>query len=332
MKNKREPLKLKKKLCSLFALMFMCAVLIQQPVLSEETDEVSVEDRIAAIGFGKVFSSDPQREILGIFKKLDSYTEKQDLKKIKQLYSDDFVNNDGYDLETYIKSVKNGFSSYTIKTLFTKVNNIAINDDYAIVHVTETGEAETLKPVDGIDGNGLIISTADVYYYLKKQNGKWKIASANIMDETCSILYGVAKSVYFSINVPTQVKSGSEYTISLSFAPLKEVFVAASLFSSPIIYPMNLPKTDFKAIKGDGVLERLVTSNSDNYNEYAIATIGLSSPKIIGTNQYDIETTGSAIVMRRVNVFKPMPQKIVKKANNKKTEAISETDTKVGQE
>lgn len=307
--------------------MVTLTIFTQQSSFAEDTDEVSVEDRIAAVGFGKVFSSDPKKEILNIFKKLDTYTEKQDIKKIKLLYSDDFVNNDGYDLDTYLKSVKNGFSSYTIKNLFTKINNIAINDDYAIVHVTETGEAETLKPIDGIDGNGLIISSADVYYHLKKQNGKWKIASANIIDETCSILYGTAKSIYFSLNVPSQVKSGSEYTITLSFAPLKEVFVAASLFSSQIIYPMNLPKTDFKAIKGDGVLERLVTANSDDYNEYAVATIGLSTPKIIGTNQYDIETTGSAIVMRRVNVFKPMPQKIAKK-HCKKSDNISEFSPK----
>lgn len=327
MKNKRKPTRLKKKLYSIIALLFAFAMFTQQLSIAEETDEISIEDRIAAVGFGKVFSADPKKEILNIFKKLDSYTEKQDLKKIKQLYSDDFINNDGYDLETYMKSVKNGFASYTVKNLFTKINSIAINDDYAIAHVTETGEAETLKPIEGIEGNGLIISSSDVYYYLKKQNGKWKIASANIIDETCSILYGTAKSVYFSLNIPSQVKSGSEYTITLSFAPLKEVFVAASLFSSQIIYPMNLPKTDFKAIKGDGVLERLVTANSDNYNEYAIATIGLSTPKIIGTNQYDIETTGSAIVMRRVNVFSPMPQKIIKK-HSKKTDGVSENSPK----
>lgn len=311
--------------------MIVVTAFAQQPILADETDEVSVDDRIAAVGFGKVFSSDPQKEILSIFKKLDSYTEKQDLKKLKMLYSDDFVNNDGYDIDTYIKSVKNGFSSFKVKNLFTKVNNIAINDDYAVVHVTETGEAETLKQVDGIDGNGLIISTADVYYYLKRQNGKWKIASSNIIDETCSILYGAAKSVYFSINVPSQVKSGSEYTISLAFAPLKEVFVAASLFSSPIIYPMNLPKTDFKAIKGDGVLERLVTANSDDYNEYAVATIGMTSPKLIADNQYELENTGSAIVMRRVNVFRPMPQKISKKRIDKKVDNEITTE-KDGQE
>ncbi len=291
-----------------------------QPLKAEEASQKAIEDRIAAVGFGKVFSSDPQKEITSLFKKLDTYSEKQDLKKIKQLFSEDFVNNDGYDLETYIKSVKNGFSSYKTDNALTKINNISINDDYAIVHATETSKAETLKPIEGIDGSGLIISSADIYYHLKKQNGKWKISSANVIDETCSILYGAAKSVYFSINVPSMVKSGSEYTISLSFAPLKETLVAASLFSSQIIYPMNLPQTDFKAIKNDGILERLVTANSDNYNEYAVATIGMTSPKLITDNQYGLETTGSAIVFRRVNVIKPLPQKIDKKHCEKNIE------------
>lgn len=326
MKKQMKQIKLKKKLCSILAIMTVLTV-FTQPLKAEELSKKAIEDRIAAVGFGKVFSSDPQKEIISLFKKLDTYSEKQDLKKIKQLFSDDFVNNDGYDIDTYIKSVKNGFSSYTVSNAYTKINNISINDDYAIVLVTETSKAETAKPIEGIGGNGLIISSADIYYHLKKQNGKWQISSANIIDETCSILYGAAKSVYFSINVPTMVKSGSEYTISLSFAPIKETFVAASLFSSQIIYPMNLPQTDFKAIKNDGILERLVTANSDNYNEYAVATIGMTSPKLIAGNEYGLETTGSAIVLRRVNVIKPLPQKIDKKHCDKKIECKPEKDS-----
>ena len=102
--------KLKKKLFSLLAMTVVFTAFAQQPILADETDEVSVDDRIAAVGFGKVFSSDPQKEILNIFKKLDTYTEKQDLKKLKLLYSEDYINNDGYDIDTYMKSVKNGFS------------------------------------------------------------------------------------------------------------------------------------------------------------------------------------------------------------------------------
>ena len=78
-----KALKLKKKLFSLLAITVILTAFAQQPIRADEIDGVSVEDRIAAVGFGKVFSSDPQKEILNIFKKLDSYSEKQDLKKLK---------------------------------------------------------------------------------------------------------------------------------------------------------------------------------------------------------------------------------------------------------
>jgi len=306
----------------LFSLLIALLLFAQMPVIAEDLqDEFSVDERIAAVGFGKMFSADPQKEITNLFKKMDSYTEKKDLKRIRALFSDDFVNNDGFDIDIYMKSLKSGFDTYSNRTVTTKINSISVNDDYAIVHVTENGEAETLKPTANIEGYGLVIASADVYYFLKRNGKSWKITSANVMDENCSILYGTAKNIYFSLNVPTQVKAGTEYTSSLSFAPIKDTLVAASLSTEPIVFPLPMQREDFKTVKNDGVLERLFVANSDNYNEYAIAAIGMTKPQIISQDAFNLKLVGTAFVIRRVNVVKPMKNSFLK--NGKKADKDS---------
>lgn len=291
----------------------------------ENPDEALINEKIASIGFGKIFVSDPQKEIETLFKKLDSYSLKKDFKNIRTYFSDDFVSNDGYDIDTYMKSIKNGFESYNAHSVTTKILSIAVNDDFAVVHVCESGEAETTKPAAQIEGNGLVLSSADIYYYLKKEANKWKITSANVIDENCSILYGAAKNVYFSLNVPAQIKAGCEYTASLSFAPMKDVFVMASLSKEPIVYPLPLVIDSFKSVKKDGILERIFTSNSDGYNEYSIASIGMTRADMINS-KIDLKIIGSAYVIRRVNVFKPMPQNFSNMKKNivtKKVDVVS---------
>ncbi|MBQ2644912.1 nuclear transport factor 2 family protein [bacterium] len=284
---------------------------------SVEEDSVSIDEKIASVGFGKIFASEPQKEITNLFKKIDYYTEKQDLKKIREFYSDDFVNNDGFDIDTYMKSVKAGASIYCNIKIESKINSVSVNGNYAVVHVTENAEAETVKPTEGIDGSGLVIASADIYYYLQNNGRKWKIVSANVIDENHSILYGYAKNIYFSLNTPTQVKSNTEYTSSLTFAPIKDILVSASLASQPIVNPLPLIREPFKTVKNDGVLERIFTANTDGYNEYTIASICIAQPQMVSQENINFKINGAAFVIRRVNVFKPLPQKIINKKNSK---------------
>ncbi|MCR5261326.1 MAG: hypothetical protein K6C94_05755 [Candidatus Gastranaerophilales bacterium] len=310
-------LKIKYGFIKLFLLVLVICI-ANTPNVFAADDDVSVDERIAAVGFGKMFTSDPQKDITNLFGKLDSYNEKKDFKKIRDFYSDDFINNDGFDIDVYMKSVKSALDTYVNSQVKTTINSISVNDNYAVVNVTESGEAEITKAVNGIEGNGLVIASANVFYYLHKQGRKWKIVSANVMDETCSILYGSAKNVYFSLNVPQQVKSGSEYTASLSFAPMKDVMVSASITKEPIIFPLPIASGEiFKTVSGDGMLERIFSANTNNYNEYVISTIGISKPKMLTPTDFNLELSGTAFVLRRVNVFTPKSQKPVSKKNSK---------------
>lgn len=290
----------------------LLAMLVQTPVCAEvvDDDDISVEEKIASVGFGKFFVSDPQKDIENIFRKIDTYTAKKDIKKIRQYYSDDFVNNDGFDIDTYMKSVKNTFTTYENNKIQSNIQSITVSDDFAVAHIIENGEAETGNLSAGVEGKGLVLARSDIFYYLKREGKDWKITSANIMDENCAILFGAAKNVFFSLNVPTQVKADSQYTASLSYAPLRDVFYMASITKEPIIYPLPLSHESFKNVRGDGILERIFTANNDNYNEYVVSYIGMSKPNALSEQKIGIQLVGTAFVVRRVNVFKPMPQKL----------------------
>ena len=294
-----------KKILILLLLLFFT---ISPSTMAKDDDTASIDERIASVGFGKIFAGDAKKDITNLFKKVDNYALNKNIKKIKEFYSEDFVNNDGFDFDTFFKSAKDSLNGCNYKVIETKIQSISVNDDYAVAHVIENSEGETLKPTDGIEGNGLVLSSSEIYYYLQKKNRKWVITSMSVIDESTSILYGTAKNVYFSLNVPTQVKSGSEYLATLSFAPMKDMLVTASLTAEPIKYPYAKQKEVFKTVKGDGILERYLTANSQNYNEYVVATIGISNPKLIAEN-FSMNLSGSAFVFRRVNVFNPKIQK-----------------------
>ena len=52
----------------------------------------------------------------------------------------------------------------------------------------------------------------------------------------------------------------------------------------------------------DNILERLFTSNSENANEYVVASIGLTKASVSNTN-INLSLTGFGYAIKRVNVI-----------------------------
>ena len=50
-------------------------------------------------------------------------------------------------------------------------------------------------------------------------------------------------------------------------------------------------------------LERLLTSNSDNINEYAVASLAISKVQNVNEENFRIYMAGLACIMKRVNVI-----------------------------
>lgn len=274
-----------------------------QTVFGQTDNEVSENEKIASVGFEKYFKKNSDEEIKEFFAAIDKYLESNNFKKLKTVFSKDFVNNDGFDYSLFLKSLKDGEDTYTNRKSDTKILGYNIMENYATVHVVENGEATSVKDSKDNLGKSTVIFQSEVYYSLFKEDGKWKIISANTVNENFIILYGCAKSMYFSLNAPMNVKADSEYTATLSFHPENGYAYISSISNEPIIYPVQKTKDIFKPVKPDGILERIFTANKSGYNEYVIASVGITTPEINGDNNVNIKLTGSAYVIRRVNVL-----------------------------
>ena len=256
------------------------------------------------------------KNIRGVKSVLNSqirYANKNNFDKFIATYSPDYQNGDGYDIEIYSKLVKELWNNYDNIKYGIKIKDIVIeNDDTAIVSLIENSQADI--PVTK-KMNGILKSEADSVYYLKKINGKWKVTSDKIYDEVTSMLYGDAINLNIKLSAPHEVTPGYEYTASLEFDPPKDTFAIASIAKDKVEYPQKQAKEVFRKLPEDHILERLFIANSDNANEYVIASIGLTKADIQDMS-IKLSLTGFGYQIIRVNVVDKLPEKQEKEADN----------------
>lgn len=270
---------------------------------AELIDDSAINEKISRIGFNKIFSQDPQKEIQDIFSKYAKYSTKQDFEKLENLFADNYINADGFNKKTYFDMIKKTWDLYPEVVYTASIKDIKINNEYAIVQLNEKAYGETKEAYEGINDKGLIQSDSLSFYYLQKFGNAWKITSSSVISETTSLRYGETKNLNLSITAPSQVKAGEEYTASLNLDVPQHSFILASISNEPIIYPQKTPEDVFRNIKRDGILERVLTANKDNYNELAVASVGITKAAILDTQNINIKVTGMAFLMTRVNVI-----------------------------
>ena len=219
--------------------------------------------------------------------------------KFISTYDKDYKNGDGYNLEVYSKLVQELWQNYSNIKYGIKIKDIEFQEDgTAKVQLVETSHANI--PISKTM-NGILSSEANSIYYLKKTDGKWKVTSDKIIDEVTSMLYGDAMNLDIKLSAPKEVSPGDEYTASLEFVPPKDTFAIASIAKDNVEYPQKQAKEVFRKFPEDNILERLFIANSDNYNEYIIASIGLTKADIKDLS-IKLSLTGYGYQIIRVNV------------------------------
>lgn len=213
-------------------------------------------------------------------------------------YTSDYVNADGFNLDVYSKLVKDIWDSYSNLKYGIKIKNISVDGDKAKVDVTEYTSANVLLTQKY---NGVLNSESESVYYLKKINGKWKVYSDSVLDETTTMLYGEVRNIDIKLTVPEKVDADTEYTASLEFVTPKNMVAIASITADKVEYPQNQSQEVFRAMPEDNILERLFTANTDSVNEYVVASIGLTQTDICDLS-IKMSLTGFGYVVRRVNV------------------------------
>lgn len=260
-----------------------------------------LEEHIASIGFGKIFDGNPETKIRNIFEKIDKYSEKGDIEKVQTFFDRSFINNDGFDYDTFFGAMKDSVNSYDKAKCKTEVKLVSVNGNYATVLTAETFKAQTKLADDVIQDTGDFSSYANIYYFLTKIDNKWKITSAVTMDEYAFVAYGSAKNVDMFLTAPSDIRAGKTYTATLKVNVPKNMFALGSLAAGDYLYPMKTDDPVFRSIKDEGTLERVLTATTSGRNQYVTATVGLTDA-VVSEGKVNLKLTGSECVMRRVNV------------------------------
>lgn len=246
-----------------------------------------------------IFNND-QRAIKSLLNSQVRYANKANFKKFINTYDKNYVNSDGFDIETYSNIVKEVWETYDNIVYGIKIKDISIEDENsAKVDVIETSYAEIYASKDM---DGILKSEANSVYYLKKQDGDWKVISDEVVSESTSMLYGEAKNLDIKLSAPEKIQAGEEYTASLEFVPPSDVIAIASIASDKVEYPQKPPQEVYRKLPEDNILERIFISNKDNVNEYVVASIGLTKADIDDLS-IKLSLTGFGYKIIRVNVI-----------------------------
>ncbi len=268
-----------------------------------ETDDESEEtDIIKKVSFRDKFKRSPEVQITNFFKKYNRYSSKNEIEKLRNLYSASFINNDGFNKETIFKLMKMSADTYKEIKYSSDIQSIKVDGNYAVVNVHETAVGETSKPMPKVGDTGIIIS--DIYYtdYLRKEDNDWKILTSVINYEKVDLKYGEAKNINIDISAPDYVSSSTQYEVNVKANIPPEVFSVGSIVNEQITFPQKDETDTFKALKNDE-LTRLVYANKDNKNEYATVSLALTRAKV-EPDTLVLNMTGMAFVMKRVNVIR----------------------------
>ena len=265
-----------------------------------KTDE---EKAIKRVSLRERLQRAPEVQINNFYKKFNKYSEKNNFEKLKQLYSDSYVNNDGIKKDTVFTMMQEASTAYKNVNYETELKVIKVQGNYATVEAVETATGETTKSYHNLPGVGSVTSKVVYTDYLKKEAGKWKIISSDIRGESVALKYGRAKLMTTEVTGPTCVPAGSEYDVSVKINSTSEDFVVGSITNEKIKYPQDQPKDVLKAMKYDEI-SRILKANTEGYNEYATISLAISQAEV-EPEAIVINMQGIAILMHRVNVVTP---------------------------
>ena len=231
------------------------------------------------------------------------YTNKYDLEGLKTLYSDNFVNSDGFTKDVYFKLIEETWKIYPDIVYYTDIKNIEFSDNYAAVMVEESAVATSQENIGDLIAVGELYSTSKCIYYLEKQGAKWLISSEKILEETSYLKYGDARYVNMELKAPNQTGAGKDYTASLKVDTPKDSVIVASISKENIVYPQPEVDEAFRKLPDDNILERYFKANNINVNEYAVASVGIAKAENYTPDKIRVYMGGLAFIMTRVNVI-----------------------------
>ena len=266
-----------------------------------------------------------EKEVKYTLRKLIFYTNTYKKENLEALYADNYINADGFDKKIYFELVQKTWNLYPDIKYTMDIKDIKIIGNTAIAYVDEYAYASTTENVEETSIKGKLKSFSECIYYLEKVGDNWLITSDNIVDEKTSLTYGEANNLDVELIVPQLVNNNKEYTASLKIkVPDKNMFVIASIGQEQITYPQVNSEEVFRKLPESGILERVFRANKNNFNEYTVASLGITRANVIEKNnkkEIKLVITGLGYIITRTNVIPQKDFSKVKKNEQKETPA-----------
>lgn len=282
-------------------IIFLLLFIVLIPIYGNEAQASLVSDKNYRAEQSKIQRKEV-KQIKNLFEVHFNYANKHDIESLKLLYSDNYINNDGFNKEVYFKNVQQTWQECSDLTYKVKLESINIEGDKASVLVEENATGTVYENLDVGPAAGEIHSKSKGVYYLTKINDKWLISGETVLFDESSLLYGDARFMNISLIAPSQVSSGGPYTVTLKVDNDEKIYMIGSIEHDPVTYPAGKTNAPLRVIPSTKVLERVIKANTDNLNEYAVASLAISKTKNEGLSNFKIYMAGLACVMKRVNV------------------------------
>lgn len=260
-----------------------------------------------------------QNKLENIIKTQLEYSNAHNLEGLAALYTEDFMNNDGYNKKLYMSLVQDTWDTYSDITYDAVIEEMEIENNYATITTRETAVATVTNNEEMIEATGELYSKGKCIYYLTKVGEDWKIRSEQILEERTALKYGDARFTDIDLITPNQVAAGTEYSASLKLNLPKDAVVIASIGKERMVYPQVKCDEVFRKLPEDQVLERVFKANTENLNEYTVASVGITRTEPESESVVRVYMSGLAILMTRVNVI---PQNNFIKFEEKDAEKI----------
>lgn len=243
-------------------------------------------------------------EVKEFLKLHDSYSNACDIEKLKSLYSAEYQNGDGLKTDDFFEMIQKTWQTYPNMKYYSEVNEIRVDEDYATVTTIDYASATTAKVSDITNDKGDLLSKSMNILYLKRFGKHWKIFSDRVLYEKTFLRYGDTRDIVIDFKAPEQIAAGQDYTAKLDVIVPKNTLALGSISRELIVYPDVEPKDVFRQIStGYGTLERVMKSNTSGNNEFAVASIGFTTPRITPGSRIRLNLKGIVFVMQRVNVL-----------------------------
>ncbi len=262
-------------------------------------------------------SSNPFEDIKRTLYTHLKYANLYDLEGLQSLYTDTYVNSDGFNKKIYFDLIKKTWESYPDIKYKINIKNISVNGNIAVAEVIEEAFATTRCESGLLKEKGLLTSMSGSIYYFENINNQWLITSDHISYEQTFLGYGSAKDINAKLTSPYQIPANTQYVSSLELNVPKDSLVIASIGQEKITYPQNITEEVFRKVPDHGVLERVFKSNDKNLNEYSVVSFGITKAEINEGREIKIYVTGLGFIMSRVNVIPK--NNFIKVAENEKT-------------